>query len=61
VGNEFVCQELLGFVRKIPGVSVAEAIHLTLNGLADRRVTVAQAADGGSSRRIEIALAASVV
>jgi hypothetical protein len=61
VGNQLVGEQLLGLVRKIPGVSVAKAVNLSLNGFADRRVTVAQAADGRSSRRVEVSFSASVV
>jgi hypothetical protein len=61
MGNQFVGEELLGLVRKIPGVRVAETVNLSLNGFANRRMTVTQAADGRSSRRVEIPLPVRVV
>jgi hypothetical protein len=61
MGNQFVGKQLLGFVREIPGVSVAKAVNLSLDRFADRGMTVAQAADRRSPRCVEISLPAGVV
>jgi hypothetical protein len=61
MGNQLIGQLLLGFVRKVPGMGVAQAIHLPLDGFADCGVPVAQTADGSSPRRVEIPLAVGVV
>ena len=61
MGNQFVGEQFLGFVHEIAGVRAPKAVNLPLDGFADRRMTVAQAADCRSPRCIEIPLTASVV
>ena len=60
MGNQFVGEQFLRLVRKIPGVSVPKAVNLSLYSFADRGVTVTQTTDCRSSRRVEIPLPAGV-
>src|SRR5580698_9923314 len=61
IGNQHIGQPLLRFVRKVAGMRVAKAVDLPFYGLANSRMPVAQTANRGSSRCVEIPLTARVV